>query len=221
MKYFVSGIHTDAGKSYCTGWYARQLMAEGKSVITQKFIQTGNVGMSEDIEVHRRLMETCLLPEDTLLMPHLNESGQIGSMTAPLIFTHPCSPQLAARLDNREISLEIIDRASAELDKRYDIVLIEGAGGLMVPLTDDFLTIDYVTSRHLPLIMVVNSSLGSINHALLSFEAIKARGIEMPLVLYNTHFDTDPLIAEDTFGFITRYLSKHFPDTKILKVPSI
>lgn len=221
MKYFISGIHTDAGKSYCTGWYARQLMAEGKSVITQKFIQTGNVGMSEDIEVHRSLMETGLLPEDTLLMPHLNESGQIGSMTAPLIFTHPCSPQLAARLDNREIPLEIIDRASAELDKRYDIVLIEGAGGLMVPLTDDFLTIDYVTSRHLPLIMVVNSSLGSINHALLSFEAIKARNIEMPLVLYNTHFDTDPLIAEDTFGFITRYLSKHFPDTKILKVPSI
>lgn len=221
MKYFISGIHTDAGKSYCTGWYARQLMAEGKSVITQKFIQTGNVGMSEDIEVHRSLMETGLLPEDTLLMPHLNESGQIGSMTAPLIFTHPCSPQLAARLDNREIPLEIIDRASAELDKRYDVVLIEGAGGLMVPLTDDFLTIDYVTSRHLPLIMVVNSSLGSINHALLSFEAIKARNIEMPLVLYNTHFDTDPLIAEDTFGFITRYLSKHFPDTKILKVPSI
>lgn len=221
MKYFVSGIHTDAGKSYCTGWYARQLMAEGKSVITQKFIQTGNVGMSEDIEVHRRLMETGLLPEDTLLMPHINESGQIGSMTAPLIFTHPCSPQLAARLDNRGIPLEIIDRASAELDKRYDVVLIEGAGGLMVPLTDDFLTIDYVTSHHLPLIMVVNSSLGSINHSLLSFEAITARNIEMPLVLYNTHFDTDPLIAEDTFGFITRYLSKHFPDTKILKVPSI
>lgn len=221
MKYFVSGIHTDAGKSYCTGWYARQLMAEGKSVITQKFIQTGNVGMSEDIEVHRRLMETGLLPEDTLLITPGDESGQIGSMTAPLIFTHPCSPQLAARLDNREIPLEIIDCASAELDKRYDVVLIEGAGGLMVPLTDDFLTIDYVTSRHLPLIMVVNSSLGSINHALLSFEAIKARGIEMPLVLYNTHFDTDPLIAEDTFGFITRYLSKHFPDTKILKVPSI
>lgn len=221
MKYFVSGIHTDAGKSYCTGWYARQLMAEGKSVITQKFIQTGNVGMSEDIEVHRRLMETGLLPEDTLLMTPDNVSGQIGSMTAPLIFTHPCSPQLAARLDNRGIPLEIIDRASAELDKRYDIVLIEGAGGLMVPLTDDLLTIDYVTSRHLPLIMVVNSSLGSINHALLSFEAIKARDIEMPLVLYNTHFDTDPLIAEDTFGFISRYLSKHFPATKILKVPSI
>lgn len=65
MKYFVSGIHTDAGKSYCTGWYARQLMDNGKSVITQKFIQTGNLSISEDIETHRRLMGTGLMPEDT------------------------------------------------------------------------------------------------------------------------------------------------------------
>lgn len=209
MKYFVSGIHTDAGKSYCTGWFARQLMNEGKSVITQKFVQTGNVGMSEDIEVHRRLMGTGLLAED------------LDHTTAPLIFTHPCSPQLAARLDQREIDLSIVDRSADILASRFDVVLIEGAGGLMVPLTDEFLTIDYVATRQLPLIMVVNSTLGSINHALLSFEAIASRKIEMPVVLYNTHFDSDPLIAEDTFGFIQRYLSIHFPSTRLLTVPSL
>lgn len=214
--YFISGIHTDAGKSYCTGWYAKRLMNEGESVITQKFIQTGNVGMSEDITVHRNLMETGLLPEDTT---PLSDCGNAGNMTAPLIFTHPCSPQLAARLDNREIRLETIDKASEELAKRYDTVLVEGAGGLMVPITDEFLTIDYVSTRKLPLIMVVNSSLGSINHALLSFEAIKHRNIEMPVVLYNTYFDTDPLIAEDTYDFIKRYLSRDFPDTELLRVP--
>lgn len=209
MKYFVSGIHTDAGKSYCTGWFARQLMDAGKTVVTQKFIQTGNIEMSEDIEVHRRLMATGYLPED------------LDHTTAPLIFTHPCSPQLAARLDNRDIDLSIIDQASKTLDSRYDIVLIEGAGGLMVPITDEFLTIDYVATRKLPLIMVVNSTLGSINHALLSFEAIAARGIAMPIVLYNTHFDTDPLIADDTYQFISRYLAKHFPTTQLLRVPSL
>jgi dethiobiotin synthetase len=83
------------------------------------------------------------------------------------------------------------------------------------------MTIDYVATRHLPLIMVVNSTLGSINHAVLSFEAIKARGIEMPLVLYNTHFDTDPLIADDTFHFIERYLQREFPKTELVKVPSL
>lgn len=209
MKYFVSGIHTDAGKSYCTGWYARQLMNTGKSVITQKFIQTGNTEMSEDIEAHRRLMGTGMLPED------------LDHTTAPLIFTHPCSPQLAARLDNRTIDLEIIDKASNCLEQNYDVVLIEGAGGLMVPLTDDFLTVDYVASRKIPLIMVVNSSLGSINHALLSFEAIGNRKLEMPIVLYNRHFDSDPLIAKDTFEFINRYLGRNFPDTTLLEVPSL
>lgn len=209
MKYFVSGIHTDAGKSYCTGWYARQLMDNGKSVITQKFIQTGNTGMSEDIEVHRRLMGIGYLPED------------LDHTTAPLIFTHPCSPQLAARIDNREIDPYVIDEASDRLEKKYDVVLVEGAGGLMVPITDEFLTIDYVASRRLPLIMVVNSSLGSINHAILSFEAIASRGIAMPIVLYNRYFDSDPLIAEDTYGFISRYLSRNFSDTRLIEVPSL
>lgn len=209
MKYFVSGIHTDAGKSYCTGWYAKKLMDEGRRVITQKFVQTGNNDLSEDIDLHRRIMETGLLPED------------LDHTTAPLIFTHPCSPQLAARLDNREIDFSIIDNASKLLEEKYDTVLIEGAGGLMVPLTDDFLTIDYITSRKLPLIFVVNSSLGSINHAILSFEAIKARGIKMPVVLYNHYFDTDKLIADDTYGFIERYLSRHFPETRLISVPAL
>ncbi|MDE6263708.1 MAG: AAA family ATPase, partial [Paramuribaculum sp.] len=63
---FVSGTDTDAGKSYATGWLAAQIAKEGKSVATMKFVQTGNVGYSEDIEVHRRIMGTGLLPEDAL-----------------------------------------------------------------------------------------------------------------------------------------------------------
>lgn len=222
MRYFISGIDTDAGKSYCTGWFACRLMDGGQTVVTQKFIQTGNIGMSEDIEVHRRLMNTGFLPEDNIRLDSLApEFGDCGNLTAPLIFTHPCSPQLAARIDNREIDLAAIDRASEELEKRYDVLLVEGAGGLMVPISDEFMTIDYVSTRHLPLIMVVNSTLGSINHAILSFEAIKNRGIEMPIALYNTHFDTDSLIADDTFSFISRYLSRNFPATRLLRVPSM
>ena len=207
--YFVSGIHTDAGKSYCTGWLASALMSVGRNVVTQKFVQTGNKDFSEDIELHRRIMGVEPLDVD------------LDHTTAPLIFSHPCSPQLAARIDGREIPLDVIDNSTERLLKRFDVVLVEGAGGLMVPLTDDFFTIDYVATRRLPLIFVVNGSLGSINHAVLSFEAIKARGIEMPLVLYNTHFDYDPLIADDTLSFIHRYLRRHFPSTRLLSVPSL
>ena len=153
--FFVSGIDTDAGKTYCTAWLAKQWMNEGLSVVTQKFIQTGCDEYSEDIEAHRRLCGIDPLPED------------LDHTTAPLIYHHPCSPQLAARLDGRDIPLDIIDRSTETLLKKYDRVLVEGAGGLMVPITDEMFTIDYVSQRHLPLILVVHSALGSINHIIL------------------------------------------------------
>lgn len=206
---FLSGIHTDAGKSYSTGHLARTLMEQGQRVATLKFIQTGNVCQSEDIAVHRRLMGI-ELPEDAT------------GLTAPQIFSYPCSPQLAAEIDGRAIDLNAIDSAIQILSERYDTVLVEGAGGLMVPLADDFWTIDYIASRGLPVALVTNGSLGSINHSLLSFEALERRAIPLHSVIYNTHFDSaDPRIAADTVGFIRRYLARCHPQTPLIFTPSI
>lgn len=202
--YFITGIDTDTGKTYATAFLAKRLIANGKSVITQKFIQTGCDDASEDILKHRELLGSDLLPVD------------LDHTTAPVIFHHPCSPQLAARIDGREIDLEAIDRATQKLLALYDVVLIEGAGGLMVPITDDFLTADYIASRNLPAIVVTNSKLGSINHTILTLEAIRQRNITLAAVVYNTHFDTDPQIADDTRHFIERYLTRHHPDTQYL-----
>lgn len=207
---FISGIDTDAGKSYATGFMAKRLMEDGKRVVTQKFVQTGCRDYSEDIELHRRIMGIDPLPED------------LDQTTAPVIFTYPASAQLAAAMDGREIDLTAIDRATETLSSRFDTVLIEGAGGLMVPLTDDFLTIDYIATRHLPVALVTNSRLGSINHTILSLEAIKSRGIRLHSVIYNTHFDsTDPTIAADTRGFIERYIARHFPEAFMTDIPSL
>lgn len=204
---FVSGIDTDAGKTYATAWYARRLAGEGRKVITQKFIQTGCRDSSEDIEAHRRLTGTGPLPEDA------------EGLTAPVIFSYPASAQLAARLDGREIDLRVIERATAELQRRYDTVLVEGAGGLMVPINDDYFAIDYVVEHRLPLILVTNGRLGSINHTILSLEAIERRGIELKAVIYNEYFDNDAVIAEDTSAFVERYLHRHFPHTAFLRLP--
>lgn len=206
--YFVTGIDTDAGKTYATAWLARQLMDSGKSVATQKFIQTGCEDTSEDIEAHRRLCGIDPLPED------------IDGTTAPIIFTYPASAQLAARMDGRDIDLSLVDNATRRLMERYDVVLIEGAGGLMVPIDDYTFTINYVSSRRLPLVLVTNARLGSINHTILSLEVVMARGIELAAVVFNHHFDYDPIIADDTLGFINRYLKRHFPNTELLEMPS-
>ena len=206
--YFITGIDTDAGKTYATALLAKRLIAKGKSVITQKFIQTGCDDASEDILKHRELLGSDLLPVD------------LDHTTAPVIFHHPCSPQLAARIDGREIDLEAIDRATQKLLALYDVVLIEGAGGLMVPITDTFMAIDYAVSRNLPVALVTNSRLGSINHTILSLEALRNHGAKLHSVLYNTWYDKDSApIAADTQAFIRRYIERNHPGTPFYVVP--
>lgn len=209
MKYFVTGIGTDVGKSWATGWLAKRYMEEGKSVITQKFIQTGNEGRSEDIEVHREIMGIGMTAED------------IEMITAPEIFTYPCSPDLASKIDKRAIDFGKIERATDTLESRYDIVLIEGAGGIMVPLKGEYLTIDYIRDHRLPAVVVTNGQLGSINHTLLTLYAIKQYGIELAEVIYNHHFDKDPVICADTIEYLKCYLADHFPTAHFSEITTI
>lgn len=206
---FITGIDTDAGKTYATAFLASMLLEDGDTVVTQKFIQTGCKGQSEDIMEHRRLCGMELLPDD------------IDGTTAPIILSYPASAQLAAAVDGKTINLEKIDAATKRLAAHYNYVLIEGAGGLMVPIDDDTFTIDYIASRRLPVVLVTNARLGSINHTVLSLEAIRAHGVELAMVIFNHHFDKDKLIAEDTLGFVRRYVQKHFGAVPVLEMPSI
>lgn len=214
-KLFVTGIDTDAGKSYATGWIARKIMESyeekktcdsKESVITQKFVQTGNREFSEDIKVHRDIMNCGMLTEDIL------------HITAPLIYSYPASPDLAARIDGTEVDLTKITEATKELSSRYHHVLIEGAGGLMVPLKDEYLTIDYIKEHRLPTVLVTNGQLGSINHTLLSLYAIKQYGIELHSLIYNTYFDNDIIICEDTRKYLKNWITTHFPNAEYIEM---
>lgn len=205
---FITGIDTDAGKSYATGWLAARMMDAGLDVITQKFVQTGNVGSSEDIEVHRRIMGTGMLPED------------LDHTTAPVIFTYPASADLAARIDGRELDFDLISQCTLKLSDRHGHVLVEGAGGLMVPLKQHYLTIDYIRENKLPAVLVTNGRLGSISHTLLALDALKSRGIPLFAVIYNSHFDKDAVICNDTKQYIQGWLKEYFPDALYIEMPS-
>lgn len=205
-KLFVTGIDTDAGKSYATGWLANHINEEGGNAMTMKFIQTGNRGFSEDIEVHRRIMGI------------KQNSYDVDHTTAPEIFSYPCSPDLAARIDGREVDFCRIDNAAERLAHDFGTVLIEGAGGLMVPLKGDYLTIDYVSDRELPVVLVTNGRLGSINHTLLALDAIKRYRLELFAVIYNPHFDYDKIISDDTRKYIRHWLGLNFDNANFFEM---
>ena len=205
--YFVSGIDTGAGKSYATGYIAAQWRAKGLNVITQKLIQTGCEGISEDIAIHRRIMGIDFLPEDH------------DYTTCPIRFSYPASPDLAARLEGHKVDLRDADRATQILVNNYDTVLIEGAGGLMVPIEGFFTILDYVERRGFPVILVTNPRLGSVNHTLLSLEACRQRSVEVDILAYNLHFETSPEITADTGRLLQSYLNEHFPQCEFMEVP--
>lgn len=205
--YFITGIDTDIGKTYATGILARQLMAYGKSVITQKLIQTGVTGdIADDIITHRQLMGMTLHTLD------------INGTSCPIVLAKPASPHLSARLENRTLDTDAITDATAQLHEHFDIVLLEGAGGVLVPLTDKLLTLDYVAKKHYPIIVVTSAKLGSINHTLLTLEAIKARGLNLFSVIFNHHFDTDTDISSDTQLFLQKYVAKNHSGTLFLRL---
>ena len=206
--YFVSGIDTGIGKTYATGYLAKLWNAEGQRTITQKLIQTGNVDVSEDIEQHREIMGTGFLPEDD------------SKLTMPEIFTYPASPHLATKIDGREIDFAKIEHATQQLADKFEVVLLEGAGGLMVPLTTELLTIDYLAEKKFPVILVSSGRLGSINHTILSLEALKARGLSLYALAYNLNDESqDPIISKDTAEYLKTYLAQHFPEARWIDIP--
>ena len=216
---FISGIDTDIGKTYATGLLAKALMHQGVNVITQKLVQTGvsvnsdsgEMNIADDIVTHRQLMGIPLQPCD------------IDSSTCPYRYEKPASPHLATRLSGEVLDPELITSATKRLQAEYDLVLLEGAGGLLVPITEQLLTLDYIAAQGYPIVLVTSGRLGSINHTLLSLEAIKFRGLEVHGVIYNHIHDnaaqTDAEIANSTVAFLQNYLAENYPNTNWLSLP--
>lgn len=209
MIYFITGIDTDAGKSIVTGAMGRYLKEKGEKIITQKLSQTGCEGISEDILTHRSLMKMDLQAED------------YEGLTCPYIFPFPSSPHLAARLSNKTIDTVIINKATDELAKRFDTVLVEGAGGLMVPLNDDILLIDYLKERNYPIILVTSAKVGSINHTLLSLEACKTRQINVIGLVFNHINSSNEIIAQDSISVFRNKLADYYPNAKLIEMEFI
>jgi len=193
--FFIGGIDTDIGKTIITGMIAKQLQNNGQTVISQKIVQSG-AAQSDDIALHRQIMGTELLPED------------LTGLTVPYKFDFAASPHLAARLENKEVDSAIITEATKKLEKQYDTVLLEGIGGLLVPLSPSLNQLDYIAQQNYPIILVTSPKLGSINHTLMSIEVILNRGIELRGLIYNRFNEDNKIIADDSKQVFADFLSQ-------------
>jgi dethiobiotin synthetase len=207
---FVTGIDTGIGKSVATGLMARSLARRGATVVTQKLVQTGCAGpVAEDIATHRRLMGTGLLDVDR------------DGTTCPFVFRYPASPHLAARLEQRAVDVAVFDRATARLAARFEHVLIEGVGGVLVPLTENTTVLDFIAQRRYPLIVVGSLRLGSINHTLLTLEAAQRRGVEVRGLVVNGRHEAAVEIAADATRVFREALPRYGYPPVLVEMPDV
>ena len=179
ISIFIAGTDTAIGKTFVAGALASALASKGICVGVMKPVSCGGRKDSDF------LLKCARLREDPRVVN-------------PIALKHALSPNVAARLERKKIDLNLIQAAHRTLSSKYNVVVIEGCGGLLVPITSDFFVIDLITMLDAKTILVSRTGLGAINHSLLSLEALKKRGITPLGVIFNHAKGGKPNRAETT-----------------------
>jgi len=165
MSYFIAGTDTGVGKTLVSCALLHGFAALGKSVVGMKPVAAGCDERDQNEDVGQLRAASNILAS----------GGQIN----PYCFAQPVAPHLAARFTGIRINFARIMESFSELNAQADVVIVEGAGGFRVPLNDEQDSADLAVQLGLPIILVVGMRLGCLNHALLTVEAIVARGLTL------------------------------------------
>src|SRR3954452_24161199 len=176
---FITGTDTEVGKTVVTAAVCASLAARGERVAAFKPVVTGLDDEPGD------------WPRDHELLARVASAGQSPEGVAPLRFGPPVSPHLAAEQAGPTMEPHALVRAARATAERADVLVCEGVGGLMVPLTTGYSIRDLALDLHLPLVVAARPGLGTINHTLLTIEAARAAGLQIRAVVL-TPWPEDP-----------------------------
>ena len=209
--YFITATDTGVGKTEIACALLRAARAAGIDAVGMKPAQAGDTpGEPSDAE---RLRDACDRVEPL-------------EAICPYSFAAPLAPAAAARLEGRTVSLDRIIDAARALAARHAAVIVEGAGGLLVPLTERETYADLAVALGLPVLVVARAGLGTVNHAALTCEALARRGLAVAAVVLNRAAGADDPSVPHNAGAVARLTGArvigplpHVPD--IVTRPSV
>jgi dethiobiotin synthetase len=170
----ITGTDTGVGKTFVATGLLKALRELGHNVCPMKPLETGCSFKKGE-----------LVPEDALKLIKAAQVNEPLDLINPYRFRQPLAPAVAAEVEGRIISRNRIISSYRKLSKRHDLIIVEGAGGIMVPVHRKYFIIDLVKDLNLPILVVARPGLGTLNHTLLTLAAAKNRGIEVACVIIN------------------------------------
>lgn len=183
---FIIGTDTGVGKTVVAAGLALVLKERGMRVGVMKPVATGCFGEGKR-----------LISGDAVYLLEAAENER-PYLTNPLRFRNSLAPSVASVIEKKEVPIEKILKAYRELQRHYDFIIVEGIGGLLVPLTKDYFVANLIHEFGLPLMVVARGGLGTINHTLLTIDAAIIRGFEIRGIIFNRMPRVNFSIAEIT-----------------------
>jgi dethiobiotin synthetase len=178
---FITGTDTAVGKTHVTAALLTELRRRGINAGAFKPIACGPGGR-HDAEIYAAIM---------------NHEQPIDVIN-PIYLRHPLAPSVAAKLERKSIDLRKILRTYQHLSAKYSVVLVEGAGGLLVPIRQNYSVADLAKSLKLPVLIIARLGLGTINHTLLTVRQAKAHGLKVRGLILNDTLGGRDGLAEKT-----------------------
>ena len=201
---FITGTDTAVGKTLVAAGILRYIVRNEVDAVSMKPVQTGAV----------RIGNRLIAPDLTF---HHAASGLTAAvdeldLMAPYRYEPACSPHLAARLANDYPELHHIENCARALLERHELLIVEGAGGVRAPVNEEATMLDLMQALGFPVILVARRGLGTINHSLLSIDAIRNEGLDLLGVVFNEVENVQPdFIREDNPDAVA-----NFADVRIL-----
>jgi dethiobiotin synthetase len=184
---FITGTDTDVGKTWIAAGLTAALRRRGEKAVYFKPVQSGCP-----------MIQGRIVPTDAEFARNLASLTEPLEVLTPVALRLPLAPGVAAAREGVEVDLNEVAAIFRQLADRYDSLVVEGAGGLYVPLSGtNFLVLDLIRWFRLPLVIVARAGLGTINHTALTVMAARARGIKVAGVVIN-RYPESPGLAEQT-----------------------
>lgn len=210
LNIFVTGTDTNIGKTFITAGLAATMQSLGYSTCVYKPVQSGAIEKNGFMQA----------PD---LVAVKNVDPYIKTYSSYLL-KEPTAPSIAAELENISIDKNVIKKDYESISKDFDCTVVEGAGGLMVPVAPKFLMLDMIKMLDLPVIIVIRPDLGTVNHTLLTInQAVSSRINVRGVIINNFPENTNDISIKSAPRLIEEYsdvkvlgIVKHFADTKKL-----
>jgi dethiobiotin synthetase len=194
--FFVTGTDTDVGKTIITAALIKASGLLGFRTCGMKPIETGCLREGD-----------MFIPSDGIFIKTIAHMEQTVDHISPCCFEEPLAPLSASEIEGTPVDFEKIRKECAALSQKYDVVVVEGIGGLLVPIRKDYFVVDLARDFGLPIIVVSRPGLGTINHTMLSVNYAIKEGLTVAGIIINYSRPPEGSPAENTNPDVIKKIS--------------